>query len=60
MPLISLFSIGVLIGRLQHLIGHLWWLLIKLGAKHIMVIEPSDESGDDLGFTDVGNLIPRF
>ena len=25
-----------------------------------MVIEPSDESGDDFSFTDVGDLVPHF
>jgi hypothetical protein len=60
MPLIGLFSIGILIGCYQHLADCLWWLSIKLFTELVVVVESSAERRDDLRFTDVGNLVPYF
>ena len=55
----GLFSIGVLIGGRDHLANPLWWLTIEFGAE-VMVMESSDEGGDDFCFHDVGNRIPHL
>ena len=53
----GLFSVGVLIGGCYHLADPLRRLAIELGVE-VMVMESSDEGGDDLCFRDVGNRIP--
>ena len=35
----------------------MYWLAVELGVK-LVVMESSDEGGDDLYFCDVGNRIP--
>ena len=55
----GLFSVGVLIGGRDHLANPLWRLAIELRAE-VVVMESSDEGGDDLYFRDVGNRIPHL
>ena len=55
----SLFGVGVLIGGCDHLANPLWWLTIEFGAE-VVVMESSDESGDDFCFCDVGNRVPHL
>ena len=52
----GLFGVDVLIDGRNHLTNPLWRLAIELGAE-VMVMESSDEGGDDLSFRDVGNRI---
>ena len=56
---LSLFGVGVLIGGRNHLVNPLWRLAIELRAE-VVVMESSDEGGDDLYFRDVGNRIPHL
>jgi len=55
----GLFSVGILIGGHDHLANPLWWLTIEFGAE-VMVMESSDEGGDDFSFCNVGNIIPHL
>ena len=55
----NFFIIGVLIGSHDHLANRLWWLAIEFGAK-VVVMESSDEGGDDLSFCDVRNRVPHL
>ena len=55
----GLFGIGILIGGCNHLTNPLRRLAIELGAE-VMVMESSDEGGDDLCFCDVGNRVPHL
>ena len=55
----GLFFVGVLIGGHDHLTNPPWWLTIELGAE-VMVMESSNEGGDDFRFRDVGNRIPHL
>jgi len=55
----GLFGIGILIGGHDHLANPLWWLTIEFRAEVVMV-ESSDEGGDDFCFHDVGNIIPHL
>ena len=55
----GLFGVSVLIGGCDHPANPLWWLTIELGVE-VMVMESSDEGGDDLCFRDVGNRIPHL
>ena len=55
----GLFDVGILIGGHNHLANPFWWLVIELGAE-VMVMESSDEGGDDLSFHDVRNRIPHL
>lgn len=58
--LINLFSIGILIGHLEHLVDHCWRLPIELPVELIMEIEPMDKGGNDLSLKDVWDPIPHF
>ena len=51
--------VGVLIGSRDHLANPYGRLAVELGAK-LMVMESSDEGGEDLRFYDVGNRIPHL
>jgi len=55
----GVFSVGVLIDGHDHLAQPLWRLMIEFGAE-VMVMESSDEGGDDFYFCDVGNGIPHL
>jgi len=55
----GLFGVGVLIGGRNHLGNPFRRLAIKLGAE-VVVMESSDEGGDDLSFHDVRNRIPHL
>ena len=60
MSLFGLFSIGVLVGHLEHLTDRCQWLPVELPMELIMMIEPLDKIGDYFGFNDVRNMIPYF
>ena len=60
MALFGLFSIGVLVGHLEHLADQCWWPPIELPSELIVMIEPLDKAGDYLGLEDVSNLVPYF
>ena len=53
------FSVGILVGGRNHLANPRWWLAIEL-REEVMVMESSDEDGDDLSFCDIGNRIPHL
>ena len=55
----GLFSAGVLIGGHDHLTDPLSQLTIEFGAE-VVVMESSDECGDDFCFRDVRNRIPHL
>ena len=55
----SFLSVGVLVGSRDHLANPYGRLAVELGAK-LMVMESSDEGGEDLRFYDVGNRIPHL
>ena len=55
----GLFFVGVLIGGHDHLTNPPWWLMIEFGVE-VMVMESSDEGGDDFCFHDVRNRIPHL
>ena len=55
----GLFGISILIGSRNHLTNPLRRLVIELGAE-VVVMESSNEGGDDLCFRDVGNRIPHL
>jgi hypothetical protein len=59
-PLFGLFRISVLIGHLKHLTNRLWRHAVEFGAEFIVVIEPTDECGDNFIFEDVGDAVHRF
>jgi len=50
MALFGLFSIDILVGRLEHLIDRDRWFPVKLPAELIMMIEPANEIGHHFGF----------
>ena len=56
---LGFLGIDVLAGGCDHLANPYGRLAIKLGVK-LMVMESSDEGGDDLSFRDVGNIIPHL
>jgi hypothetical protein len=56
---LGFLGISVLVGNRDHLTNPYGHLVVELGAK-LMVMESSDEGGDDLGFHDVGNRIPHL
>ena len=58
--LFGLFSIGVLVGHLEHLADQCRWPPIELPSKLVVMIEPVDETGDYFGFKDVRNLVSYF
>jgi len=51
---LGFLGVGILVGGCDHLTDPSGRLVIELGAK-LMVMESSDEGGDDLGFHDVRN-----
>ena len=55
----GLFGVGILIGGCYHLADPLRRLANELGVE-VVVMESSDEGGDDLCFRDVGNRIPHL
>ena len=55
----GLFSVDILIGGHNHLANPCWRLAIELRAE-VVVMESSDEGGDDLSFHDVRNIIPHL
>ena len=55
----SLFNVGVLIDGRDHLTNPPWWLMIEFGAD-VLVMESSNEGGDDFCFRDVRNRIPHL
>ena len=56
---LGFLDIGVLVGGCDHLADPRGWLAVELGAK-LVVMESSDEGGDDLRFRDVGNRISHL
>lgn len=60
MALVGLFNIGILVGRLGHLVDRCQWLPIELPATLIVMIQPMEKGGDDLDLKDVWNLDPHF
>ena len=56
---LGFLGVGVLVGSSDHLANACGWLVVELGAK-LVVVESSDEGGDDLSFRDVGNRIPHL
>ena len=50
------FNFGVLVGGRNHLANPRGWLAVELGVK-LVVMESSDEGGDELSYRDVGNRI---
>ena len=56
---LGFLCLGVLVGGHNHLTNPRWWLAIELRAETV-VMESSDEGGDDLCFRDVGNRIPHL
>ena len=56
---LGFLGVGVLVGGRDHLANPYGRLAVELGAK-LMVVESSDEDGDDLSFCDVGNRIPHL
>ena len=53
------FSVGVLVGGRNHLANPYWWLAIVLRVE-VVVMESSDEGGDDISFCDVRNRFPHL
>ena len=53
------FGVGVLVGGRNHIANPHGRLAVELGAE-IVVMESSDEGGDDLSFRDVRNRIPHL
>jgi hypothetical protein len=58
--LFGLLSIGVLVGRLEHLADRDPRLPVELPTELMVMIEPADETGDYFSFKDVRNLVPYF
>ena len=56
---LGFLSVGVLVGRSDHLADAGGWLVVEFGAKLVMV-ESSDEGGDDFSFCDVGDRVPHL
>ena len=56
---LGFLGIDVLVGCRGHLANPYGRLVVELGAK-LVVVESSDEGGDDLSFHDVGNRIPHL
>ena len=56
---LGFLGVGVLVGGCDHLTDPHGWLTVELRAK-LMVMESSDEGGDDLDFRDVWNRIPHL
>ena len=56
---LSFLGVGVLVGGHDHLANPYGRLAVELGAK-LVVMESSDEGGDNLSFRDVGNRIPHL
>ena len=56
---LSFLGVDVLVGGRDHLANPYGWLAVELGAK-LVVMESSDEGGDDLRFRDIGNRIPHL
>ena len=56
---LGFLGVGVLVGRSDHLANACGRLAVELGAK-LVVMESSDEGGDNLSFHDVGNRIPHL
>jgi len=54
---LGFLGVGVLVGGRNHLANPYGRLVVELGAE-IVVMESSNEGGDDLSFRDVGNIIP--
>ena len=50
MALFGLFSIDILVGRLEHLIDRDRWFPIKLPMEVIVMIELTDEIGEHFEF----------
>ena len=56
---LGFLGVGVLVGGRNHLVNPRWRLAIELRAE-VVVMESSDEGGDDLSLRDVGNRIPHL
>ena len=56
---LGFLDVGVLVGGRNHLTNPGRRLAVELGAK-LVVVESSDEGGDDLSFRDVGNRVPHL
>ena len=56
---LGFLGIGVLVGGRDHLANPRGRLAVELGAE-FMVMESSDEGGDDLSFHDVRNRVPHL
>ena len=56
---LGFLGVGVLVGSCDHLANPNGQLTVELGAK-LVVMESSDEGGDDLDFRDVWNRIPHL
>ena len=56
---LGFLGIGVLVGNHDHLANPCGWLAVELGVK-LVVMESSDEGGDELSYRDVGNRIPHL
>jgi len=56
---LGFLGVGVLVGSFGHLTDPSGRLAVELGAK-LVVMESSDEGGDNLGFRDVWNRIPHL
>ena len=56
---LGFLGVGVLVASSDHLAEASGRLAVEFGAKLVMV-ESSDEGGDDLSFRDVGNRIPHL
>ena len=55
---LGFLGVGVLVSGRNHLANPCWWLAIELRAE--VVVESSDEGGDDLSFHDVRDRIPHL
>ena len=56
---LSFLGVGVLVGGRDHLTNPCGRLAVELGTK-LMVMESSDEGGDNFSFRDIGNIIPHL
>jgi len=56
---LGFLGVGVLVGSSDHLTDACGRLAAEFGAK-LMMVESSDEGGDDLNFSDVGNRVAHL
>ena len=56
---LGFLSVVLLVGGCDHLANPYGRLAVELGAK-LVVVESSDEGGDDFSLRDVGNRIPHL